>query len=103
MEFKDGQFLQILAAENEGLITVSAKVDMEDELVRDMEKNIQNDNVNAFALKWNEQRVEIARTVARGILFDQTSKWLKESLRLAAVEFVANSCRFKLERVGLSF
>ena len=39
MDFKDGQFLQILAAESEGLVTISARVDMEEELIKDMIKH----------------------------------------------------------------
>lgn len=98
LDFKDGQFLQINAAENEGLITVTAKVDMEVELLKDMHKNIQNDYVNAIAEKWNEQRVKIADHAARSILFEQTGKWLKETLRVAAMDYVSSMCRFMLEK-----
>ena len=99
LDFKDGQFLQINTAENEGLVTVSAKVDMEVELLKDMYKNIQNDYVNAVAEKWNEQRVKIADFASKSILFEQTSKWLKETLRMSAIDYVSSMCRFILEKV----
>ena len=99
LDFKDGQFLQISAAEHEGLITVTARVDMEAELVKDMHKNIQNDYVNATAEKWNSERVKIADHAANSFLFEQTGKWLKETLRLSATEFVSTMCRFSLEKV----
>jgi transcription elongation factor SPT6 len=99
MDFKDGQFLEIVAAENEGLVTISAKVDMEDELLEDMKKNIKNDYYNVNANLWNAERELIAVHVARGILFDHTVKWLKETLRQSAIEYVSNMCKIKLEQV----
>lgn len=101
LDFKDGQFLQISAAENEGLVLITAKVDMEVELLKDMHKNIQNDYVNAVAEKWNEQRLKIADFAAKSFLFEQTGKWLKETLKVAAIDFVSSMCRFMLEKVGL--
>ncbi len=98
LDFKDGQFLQIMAAESEGLVTVEARVEKEKELLLDMQKNIKSDYFSNHAEKWNEERVKIADYVAKGILFDQTVKWLKETLRLNAIDYVTNMCKIKLEK-----
>ncbi|KAL5034776.1 Transcription elongation factor spt6 [Batrachochytrium dendrobatidis] len=96
--FTDGQFLQIMTAESEGLVVVSVRVEEEPRLLADIMKYICNDYVNDLAEEWNTQRRMIAEYAAKQVIFPLCSKWLKEQLLVSAIEWTALKCQEKLER-----
>jgi transcription elongation factor SPT6 len=97
-KFVDGQFLQIVQAETDGLVTIEIKVEEELKLVQDLCKFICNDYANELAEHWNNERKRIAEFTAQDILFPQTVKWLKDKLLNTASELVAARCQMALER-----
>jgi transcription elongation factor SPT6 len=94
----DGQFLQILKAEADGLVTLSIQIEEEDRLMEDLIRFMCNDYANELAGLWNEQRKLIAEQAAHEIIFPQTVKWLKEKLATAATERIALLCQANLEK-----
>ncbi|KAJ3290217.1 Transcription elongation factor spt6 [Borealophlyctis nickersoniae] len=97
-KFTDGQFLSILKAEEEGLLTISIKVGNEHSLLADIVKNINNDNFSDLAAAWNEQRKMAVMYAAKEILFPLAVKSLKEKLSQRAVDFIATRCHANLEK-----
>ncbi|KAI9096504.1 SH2 domain-containing protein [Phlyctochytrium arcticum] len=97
-EFTDGQILQILSAEEEGLVTVEMKISAEDLFLRDVYTRgcIQSSNENAFA--WNEEIRKILEYSCRELVFPQIVKWQKERLGTRAAEYVALQCQKELEK-----
>lgn len=94
----DGQFLQLLKAETEGLLTISIRVDEEARLMQDLFKFICNDYVNELAGLWNAERQKIAEFAAKELLFPQTVKWLKDRLGNQASEMIAGKCQLAMEQ-----
>ena len=90
--FTDGQFLQIIAAEAEGLVNCLAYIDAEDEFRSDVGKCIINDYVNDYAKAWNEERQKIAIIVLETLLFPYLVKWLKETLAAKATDYILTEC-----------
>ncbi|KAJ3274382.1 Transcription elongation factor spt6 [Terramyces sp. JEL0728] len=97
-KFVDGQFLQIIKAEQDGLLTLSIHVDEEESLVADIVKFICNDYSNELAQLWNAERKAIAVYAAKEILFPQTVKWLKEKMGNQACDYIAMKTQISLER-----
>ena len=96
-KFSDGQFLQILRAEADGLLTVSIRVEEESKLIADITKYICNDYVNELSELWNVERRKVAEYAARELLFPQAIKWLKERLGIMATDYIANRCQLVME------
>ncbi|KAJ3175730.1 Transcription elongation factor spt6 [Irineochytrium annulatum] len=97
-KFNDGQFLQLMTAEEQGLVEVSLRVEEEARLIEDVVKNLTNDYSNEFAESWNAQRRRVAEQAAKKFLFPQVCKWLKEKLAAEASDWVAEQCRYMLEQ-----
>ncbi|WVR05399.1 transcription elongation factor SPT6 [Kwoniella sp. DSM 27419] len=98
--FKDSpQFLHMLRAEEEGLITITLEADeaqvqsFAETLVRCCRSN----DYGEISTAWNELRAEICSTVTRDYLVPSACKWLKEHLKSEAEEFVSERCRMELE------
>ena len=101
-KFLDGQFLQLLRAESDGLLSISIRVEEEVKLVADLVKYICNDYVNELSGLWNAERKKIAEYAAKELLFPQTVKWMKERLGSAATDFIATKCQQVLEsKIGM--
>lgn len=96
MKFVNGQFLQIMKAETDGLVTVKIFIEDEEAFVKHLINSICNDYEMESAVKWNEERKLIAHA-AKNILFPQTVKWLKDLLFSSASDWVANRCQMMLE------
>lgn len=101
--FKDSpQFLHMLSAEQEGLITIGIEVDPEqtqqftDTLVR----CVRSMDYGEVATAWNAARQEICGTLVSKFLIPGAAKWAKEDMRSKAEEFVAERCRMELEFVS---
>lgn len=96
-----GQFLHILAAESEGLITI------EIDLVPQSSANFEEHLIKAYhseaygetSKEWNELRAEIIRQAWNESLVPSTAKWIKEHLREQAETYVAERCGDELEQV----
>jgi transcription elongation factor SPT6 len=102
-KFNDGQFLQIIQAENDGLLTISIKVEEEVRLLEDMTKFICNDNMSELASLWNEQRKKIALRAAKDILFPHALNWMKKVLSEKASDYISARCQIALEkRINMS-
>jgi transcription elongation factor SPT6 len=98
VRFTDGQFLQIMKGELDGLLQVSIRVDEEDKLMADIHKFICNDFSSDLAELWNDQRKKVAEFAAKEILFPQTVKWLKERLASQASDLIALKCQNSMEQ-----
>eukprot|EP00842_Homolaphlyctis_polyrhiza_P004038 jgi/Hompol1/4635/HPOL_003774-RA len=102
-KFVDAQFLQMLAAESEGLITLSIHVDEEQRLIKDLIRHICNDLTSQNADLWNEQRRMICMHAAKNILFPQCVKWLRNHLATNATNWLRIQCQERLEhRINMS-
>ncbi|KAJ3327060.1 Transcription elongation factor SPT6 [Blyttiomyces sp. JEL0837] len=98
-KFDDAQFLQIQAAETEGLVIVSIRVDQQDRLMQDIIRNISNDYTNEYAEKWNEERRKVAEIATTEKIFPQMARWLKEKMAADASERLSEQIRMNLENV----
>ncbi|KAI9002249.1 SH2 domain-containing protein [Gaertneriomyces semiglobifer] len=97
-DFRDGQFLQILAAEEEGLITTEITIAAESEFFKDIHEKVTAPETNEYVKEWNDERRRAIEQACREILFPQIVKGQKEQLGLAAANFVADACRKSLEK-----
>ncbi|ORX33718.1 transcription elongation factor SPT6, partial [Kockovaella imperatae] len=97
--FKDSpEFLHMLKAEEDGLITISIEVgEMEDSFTQTLVRCVHADDHGELSRAWNELRKEICDTVVAHHLIPAASKWVKEHMRSQAEEFVAERCRMELE------
>lgn len=93
------QFLHILKAEEEGLLTI--EISVADEPITDFTSTLVRccvtKDYGEVAQAWNEQREEVVQTVVRQNYLPSVTKWVKEHLRSQAEEFVAERCRMELE------
>lgn len=96
------QWLHILKAEEEGLITISIVVTDHQMkgIVDALERCCVSTDYGEVASKWNELRRGICRDVLDKHLIPMGSKWVKEYLRGQAEDFVAERCRMELEFVS---
>ncbi|KAJ3168283.1 Transcription elongation factor spt6 [Geranomyces variabilis] len=97
-EFTDGQFLQIMEAEQKELITVEIKISAEDEFFNDVVRRSSFNSGSAADGPWNEQILKVLNYACREILFPQIVRWQKERLASAAKEHVALHCQLALEK-----
>lgn len=96
-----GQFLHILAAEAEGLITIH--IDLVPESSANFEEHLlkayHSESYGETSKDWNEQRAEVVRQAWNESLVPVTAKWIKEQLREQAETYVAERCGDELEQV----
>ncbi|WRT67313.1 transcription elongation factor SPT6 [Kwoniella shivajii] len=98
--FKDSpQFLHMLRAEEEGLITISIEADemQVQSFVETLVRCCRSNDYGEISTAWNELRAQICSDVTRKFLVPSAGKWLKEHLKSEAEEFVAERCRMELE------
>ena len=101
--FKDSpQFLHILKAEEEGLITISIEVgELETtQFSGTLVRCVRSMDYGEIATAWNTLRQEICETVVEKHLIPSAAKWAKEHMKGEAEEFVAERCRLELEFVS---
>lgn len=96
------QWLHILKAEEDGLITIDIVVGQEqlDGFCGALERCCVSMDYGEIATKWNELRREICRETLSKYLIPMASKWVKEYLRSQAEDYVAERCRMELEFVS---
>ncbi|OCF71672.1 transcription elongation factor SPT6 [Kwoniella mangroviensis CBS 8886] len=98
--FKDSpQFLHMLKAEEEGLITITVEADESQvqSFVETLVRCCRSNDYGEISTAWNALRAEICSDVTRKYLVPSAAKWLKEHLKSEADEFVAERCRLELE------
>ncbi|WVW82891.1 transcription elongation factor SPT6 [Kwoniella bestiolae CBS 10118] len=98
--FKDSpQFLHMLRAEEEGLITITIEADelQVQSFVETLVRCCRSNDYGEISTAWNALRAEICSDVTRKYLVPSAAKWLKEHLKSEADEFVAERCRLELE------
>lgn len=98
---ESAQFLHILAAEAEHLVTVS--IFLPNELKADFEQKLSNafssDNFNEAARAWNIERNQVVQDAIEQHLILLGAKWAREYLREEVEDFLAQSCAAKLRKV----
>ncbi|ORY28271.1 SH2 domain-domain-containing protein [Naematelia encephala] len=98
--FRDSpQFLHILRAEEEGLITIA--VEANEFASKDFEEAlkscVRSKDYSEIAVAWNALREEVVHDLVQKHLIPMAAKWVREHLRSEAEEFVAERCRMELE------
>jgi transcription elongation factor SPT6 len=100
----DGQFLQLLKAETDGLLTITIMVEEEKKLVADICRFICNDYINDNSEQWNAQRRLVAEYACYEVMFPQCVKWIKDRLGQSAMEYISMKClntmSYKLSMTG---
>jgi len=102
VDFTGPQFLKILKANNEKLLTYSIDIPeavMQKEFIDRMKEFFQSEGQSEVAHTWNEEREKILLEALKENLFPLFQNQLKDSLTRKAEEAVINSCAEKLERL----
>ena len=96
------QFLQMLQAEQEGLLNIVIEVPdpQIQQFAGTMVRCVRSMDYGEVSTAWNELREAICYDVVRTYLVPSAAKWVKEHLRGEAEEFVAERCRMELEFVS---
>ncbi|EIW70012.1 hypothetical protein TREMEDRAFT_71488 [Tremella mesenterica DSM 1558] len=98
--FKDSpQFLHMLKAEEEGLINIVIEIPEADiqTFADPLVRCCRSMEYGEVATAWNEMREEICQDVVSKLIMPAAARWVKEHMRLAAEEYVAERCRMELE------
>lgn len=98
---ESAQFLHILAAETELLVTVSIHLpnDVKDEFERRLDDAFHSDNFSDATKAWNEERLRIVRDVLTQHLLPAGAKWMREYIRDESEDFLAERCGAQLRSV----
>ena len=98
---RDPQFLHIIAAESEHLITASINIrdDVRDQFVQDLIQAVSSDGYSEASRLWNEVRAQAVTEAMDKMLLPFGAKWIREWLREEVEDAVARSCGEELERV----
>jgi transcription elongation factor SPT6 len=103
--FGSPQFLHILEAEKEHLVTVSLTVpsDVRLDLERKLTDAFSSDNFTETAKAWNVERSLVIQETLEQHLIPSGLRWIREVLRDEVEDFVANNCGKKLRAVSKMF
>ncbi|KAI1316773.1 Transcription elongation factor spt6 [Mortierella claussenii] len=96
-DFHDGQYLQILQAQSEGLIKVEIKLPDEAAYLQKAFEYFLSDYSSEVVNKWNEVRRKILTSALKDHVFGIMERSLSEKLRSQAEEWVAKKCQISLE------
>lgn len=102
---QSGQFLHILAAESELLVTVKVTIPLEVKasFERKLIDAFSSDNFTETAKEWNAERTHVIQEVMEQHLIPIGVKWAREVLRDEVEDFLADACNKKLKSVCLIF
>ncbi|RUS16496.1 hypothetical protein BC937DRAFT_91142 [Endogone sp. FLAS-F59071] len=95
--FKDGQFLQILKSEQQGLTKVTITIKEYDRWFKSFEQLFLSDGFSDLAQRWNNERIEVLQAAMRESLIPMLQKHIREKLRMEAQDWVCAECKRKLE------
>jgi transcription elongation factor SPT6 len=100
--FGSPQFLHILGAEKENLITVSLTIpsDVKADLERKLTDAFSSDNFTEAAKAWNAERSLVIQETLEQHLIPAGVRWIREVLRDEVEDLVANACANKLRKVS---
>lgn len=95
------QFLRVLAAERENLVSVyiSLPSDAQSALERRLSDAFTSDSFDESAKAWNEERSRVVHEVFQQHLLPMGAKWAREYLRDEVEDFIATSCAAILKKV----
>lgn len=98
------QWVQILAAEAEGLVTASIDLPESayERFVSSLSKMYLSDYASALAEEWNALRKSILEEAVTNVLIPQGAAWARNMLKEEGEDFVGDLCKRKLESVRLS-
>lgn len=93
------QWLQILAAEAEGLVQAEIVLPQqaEERFLGDLQRIYLSDFSSTIADEWNAMRTRILQKTVREHLVPQATLWARNMLKEEAEEVVGNACRYKLD------
>lgn len=96
------QFLNILAAEAEHLITVSVSIpqDAKASFERRLNEAFASDSFSDVARAWNEERSRVVQDVLDQHLIPAGVKWAREYIREEAEDFLATRCGLQLRKAS---
>lgn len=96
------QFLNILEAESQHLVTVSITLPHESkaEFERDLNDAYASDSYSDAAKAWNEERSRVVQEAMDQHLIPHGSKWTREWLREEVEDFLAVQCGKVLQEVS---
>lgn len=99
------QFLNILAAETEHLITVSITIphDAKASFERKLNEAFTSDSFSDAARAWNEERSRVVQDVLDQHLIPAGVKWAREYVREEAEDFLAGRCGLQLRKAGIYY
>jgi transcription elongation factor SPT6 len=97
------QFLNILAAENEHLVTVSVTLsaDVAAKFERKLVDAFESSNYSESAKAWNEERARAVQETMESHLLPVGIKWTREWLREEIEDWLARRCSIELRNVRM--
>ncbi|KAK3809752.1 MAG: SH2 domain-containing protein, partial [Linnemannia gamsii] len=96
-EFNDGQFLQILQAQSEGLLKVEIKIPDEDQYIQNMSAYYISNGYGRYSEPWDLLRTKILSSALTKHIFIIMERGTIEKLRVQAEEWVGSKCQGALE------
>ena len=98
---ESSQFLYILKAEQELLVTVSIHLppDIKATFERRLIDAFSSDLLRESAKAWNEERTRVVQEVLEQHLIPAAVKWTREYLRDEEEDYLANRCGEQLRKV----
>lgn len=102
---ESAQFLNILAAEKEHLVTVSIFLppDAKSQFERRLNDAFASDSFSDTAKAWNEERAKVVQEVLEQYLIPVGIKWTREYIREEVEDFLAARCGASLRSVRIAF
>lgn len=100
-EFHDGQFLQILQAQSEGLIKVEIKIPDEGHYIQVISDYYLSNGRGENSQQWNALRKTIIFSALKKHIFVIVERGMIERLRIQAEEWVGSKCQAALEEVRM--
>ncbi|KAF9905273.1 Transcription elongation factor spt6 [Linnemannia zychae] len=96
-EFHDGQFLQILQAQSEGLLKINIGIPDEDQYIQNISAYYLSDGFGRYSEAWDSLRAQIISSALRKHIFVIMERGTIEKLRVQAEEWVGLKCQAALE------
>ena len=99
--YDSGQFLKILAAESELLVTLSIEIQQadKDSLEKRLVDAFSSDGFGSSAQSWNHERLLVVREVLEQHLIPTATKWTREYLREEVEDYLAGRCAMMFRNV----
>ena len=100
-----GQFLHILAAEAEHLVTILVYIPQEvkSSFERKLLDAFSSDSFSETAKAWNAERLRVVEEVIEQHLIPAGIKWTREFIREEVEDYLAEQCSDRLRSVSFKF